>query len=99
MSGKAQAELLRLFAACRGFARLRFCAHGRAADRRFSARRRCFAINVSFHSITVFRFRAFLAQWFQGDGEARYAEIGENGQDTPVRVMIVPDEYGEAWYD
>lgn len=43
--------------------------------------------------------RAFLAQWFQGDGEARYAEIGENGQDTPVRVMIVPDEYGEAWYD
>lgn len=42
---------------------------------------------------------AFLAQWFQGDGEARYAEIGENGQDTPVRVMIVPDEYGEAWYD
>lgn len=43
--------------------------------------------------------RAFLAQWFQGDSEARYAEIGENGQDTPVRVMIVPDEYGEAWYD
>ena len=43
--------------------------------------------------------RAFLAQWFQGDGEARYAEIGENGQDAPVRVMIVPDEYGEAWYD
>ena len=43
--------------------------------------------------------RAFLAQWFQGDNEARYAEIGENGQDTPVRVMIVPDEYGEAWYD
>lgn len=43
--------------------------------------------------------RAFLAKWFQGDGEARYAEIGENGQDTPVRVMIVPDEYGEAWYD
>ena len=43
--------------------------------------------------------RAFLAQWFQGDGEARYAEIGENGQNTPVRVMIVPDEYGEAWYD
>lgn len=43
--------------------------------------------------------RAFLAQWFQGDGEVRYAEIGENGQDTPVRVMIVPDEYGEAWYD
>ena len=43
--------------------------------------------------------RAFLAQWFQGDGEARYAEIGENGQDTPVRVMILPDEYGEAWYD
>lgn len=43
--------------------------------------------------------RAFLAQWFQGDGEARYAEIGENGQDTPVRVMIVPDAYGEAWYD
>lgn len=43
--------------------------------------------------------RAFLAQWFQGDGEARYAEIGEYGQDTPVRVMIVPDEYGEAWYD
>lgn len=43
--------------------------------------------------------RAFLAQWFQGDDEARYAEIGENGQDTPVRVMIVPDEYGEAWYD
>lgn len=42
---------------------------------------------------------AFLAQWFQGDSEARYAEIGENGQDTPVRVMIVPDEYGEAWYD
>lgn len=42
---------------------------------------------------------AFLAQWFQGDGEAHYAEIGENGQDTPVRVMIVPDEYGEAWYD
>ena len=34
--------------------------------------------------------RAFLAQWFQGDGEARYAEIGENGQDTPVRVTIVP---------
>lgn len=43
--------------------------------------------------------RAFLAQWFQGDSEARYAEIGVNGQDTPVRVMIVPDEYGEAWYD
>lgn len=43
--------------------------------------------------------RAFLAQWFQGDSEARYAEIGENGQATPVRVMIVPDEYGEAWYD
>lgn len=43
--------------------------------------------------------RAFLAQWFQGDSEARYAEIGENGQDTPVRVLIVPDEYGEAWYD
>lgn len=43
--------------------------------------------------------RAFLAQWFQGDSEARYAEIGENGQNTPVRVMIVPDEYGEAWYD
>lgn len=43
--------------------------------------------------------RAFLAQWFQGDSEARCAEIGENGQDTPVRVMIVPDEYGEAWYD
>ena len=43
--------------------------------------------------------RAFLAQWFQGDSEARYAEIGENGQGTPVRVMIVPDEYGEAWYD
>lgn len=43
--------------------------------------------------------RAFLAQWFQGDSEARYAEIGEYGQDTPVRVMIVPDEYGEAWYD
>lgn len=43
--------------------------------------------------------RAVLAQWFQGDSEARYAEIGENGQDTPVRVMIVPDEYGEAWYD
>ena len=43
--------------------------------------------------------RAFLAQWFQGDSEARYAEIGENGQDTPIRVMIVPDEYGEAWYD
>lgn len=43
--------------------------------------------------------RAFLAQWFQGDSEARYAEIGENGQDTPVRVMILPDEYGEAWYD
>lgn len=43
--------------------------------------------------------RAFLAQWFQGDSEARYAEIGKNGQDTPVRVMIVPDEYGEAWYD
>lgn len=43
--------------------------------------------------------RAFLAQWFHGDSEARYAEIGENGQDTPVRVMIVPDEYGEAWYD
>ena len=43
--------------------------------------------------------RAFLAQWFQGDAEAHYAEIGENGQDTPVRVMIVPDEYGEAWYD
>ena len=43
--------------------------------------------------------RAFLAQWFQGDSEARYAEIGENGQETPVRVMIVPDEYGEAWYD
>lgn len=43
--------------------------------------------------------RAFLAQWFQGDSEVRYAEIGENGQDTPVRVMIVPDEYGEAWYD
>lgn len=43
--------------------------------------------------------RAFLAQWFQGDGEAHYAEIGENGQDTPVRVMIIPDEYGEAWYD
>lgn len=43
--------------------------------------------------------RAFLAQWFQGDSEALYAEIGENGQDTPVRVMIVPDEYGEAWYD
>lgn len=43
--------------------------------------------------------RAFLAQWFQGDAEARYAEIGENGEETPVRVMIVPDEYGEAWYD
>ena len=43
--------------------------------------------------------RAFLSQWFQGDADARYAEIGENGQDTPVRVMIVPDEYGEAWYD
>lgn len=43
--------------------------------------------------------RAFLAQWFQGDSEAHYAEIGENGQGTPVRVMILPDEYGEAWYD
>lgn len=43
--------------------------------------------------------KAFLAQWFQGDHEVRYAEIGENGHDTPVRVMILPDEFGSAWYD